>query len=265
MIFQRREKRNLFERVRDLVQPRKGWRRGFRYIGKRVQRLPDTPHRIALGFACGAIASFTPFFTLHALVAALLAWTVRGNVISAVFGTIVGNPISFPLIAATSMKLGSWMMGRIHDESSLDTKLSFDYVTSHPFDFLQSIFAPYLLGGIGPGLLVGLICYVLIRPAVAGFQLRRRTVLSERADSLVAERLARQTSRSAAPSPAGGVAAADSEHRHNSLDALRRASLPKRGAGVVPFPKRGPASAEEAKSEPAHEPSDDDDSKSRAL
>ena len=30
--------------------------------GHRVRRLPDTPHRIALGFACGVFVSFTPFF-----------------------------------------------------------------------------------------------------------------------------------------------------------------------------------------------------------
>ena len=38
-------------RIREAVLPRRGWRRGIEYLGHRVRRLPDTPHRIALGFA----------------------------------------------------------------------------------------------------------------------------------------------------------------------------------------------------------------------
>lgn len=248
MIFQRREKLSLWGRLRDLVRPRKGWKRGFRYIGKRVQRLPDTPHRIALGFACGALASFTPFFTLHALVAALLAWIVRGNLIASVFGTIVGNPISFPLIAATALKTGNWMMGRIANIEAANEKMTFAYVTDHPLDFLESIFVPYLVGGFIPGLLCALACYLLIRPAVAGFQRRRRTILSERAETLVAERRSRIEAE------------------------IRGAGGEARLAGVVPFPKRAAAAGPRGvdpkdpdDNEPGAGQPQNDNSKTRAL
>lgn len=245
MIFQRREKLSLWARLRDFVRPRKGWKRGFRYIGKRVQRLPDTPHRIALGFACGALASFTPFFTLHALVAALLAWISRGNLIAAVFGTIVGNPITFPLIAATSLQFGNWMMGRIANIDAANEKMTFAYVTDHPFDFLESIFVPYLVGGFLPGVLCALACYLLIRPAVATFQRRRRTILSERAETLVAERRSRIEAELANVTGEG------------------------RSAGVVPFPKRAGARiadpAEPDDREPRTDQPQNDNSKSRAL
>jgi uncharacterized protein (DUF2062 family) len=69
MIFKRRKTLGPLGRLLEVLQPRKSWRRGFAYVGRRVQRLPDTPHRIALGFACGAMASFTPLFTLHIVVA----------------------------------------------------------------------------------------------------------------------------------------------------------------------------------------------------
>lgn len=180
MIFKRREKRGFWDRIGDLLSPKKGWRRGFVYIGRRVQRLPDTPHRIALGFACGALASFSPFFTLHALVAVILAWVVRGNIIAAAFGTIVGNPVSFPFIAAASLKTGNWLLGRSDGTETLD-KLSFDYVWSQPLEFLEMIFTPYLIGGIAPGLLCAAAFYFLLRPIVARFQERRRAILSERA------------------------------------------------------------------------------------
>ena len=73
MVFKRRVKPSLVSRVRAAVLPRRGWRRGVEYLGHRVRRLPDTPHRIALGFACGVFSSFTPFFGLHIILAVVIA------------------------------------------------------------------------------------------------------------------------------------------------------------------------------------------------
>ena len=39
-------------RARAWIAPRKGWARGFEYMGRRMQRLPDAPESIALGL-CG--------------------------------------------------------------------------------------------------------------------------------------------------------------------------------------------------------------------
>lgn len=188
MVFKRREKLGFWARLRELAAPRKGWSRGFRYIGRRVQRLPDTPHRIALGFACGAFASFTPLFTLHALVAVALAWGIRANIIASIFGTIVGNPISFGFIAYICMTLGNWILGRADAGVNLDEKLTFEYVSTYPADFLVSIFVPYLIGGLIPGALAGLAAYILIKPAIARFQKRRRDVLADRARTLLVAR-----------------------------------------------------------------------------
>ena len=81
------------------------------YLGHRVRRLPDTPHRIALGFACGVFASFTPFFGLHFVLAAVLAGLLRGNIVAALIGTVAGNPLTFPLIASVSLGLGRRILG----------------------------------------------------------------------------------------------------------------------------------------------------------
>jgi uncharacterized protein (DUF2062 family) len=186
MVFKRREKLGFWRKARAILSPQKGWSRGIRYISKRMQRLPDTPHRIALGFACGAMASFTPFFTLHALVAGLFAWVVRGNILAGVFGTIIGNPITFGLIAYTCMNMGNWLLGRIGAGTDIDM-LTFAYVWEQPFEFLHLIFIPYLIGGIVPGLICSVICYVLLRPAINRFQQRRRKILAGRARSLAAK------------------------------------------------------------------------------
>jgi uncharacterized protein (DUF2062 family) len=111
MVFKRRDSPPLASRLRQLLFPRRGWRRGIEYLGHRVRRLPDTPHRIALGFACGVYASFTPFFGLHFFLAVALARILRGNMVSSLVGTAVGNPLTFPLIASVSLTLGRRILG----------------------------------------------------------------------------------------------------------------------------------------------------------
>jgi len=163
--------------MREILYPRKGFWRGMDYIRKRLHRLPDSPHRIALGFACGAVASFTPFFGVHIVLAAALAWLVRGNILAAAFGTIVGNPLTFPFIAAFSLNTG-W---RILDTGTRATDS--DFSVGWLLENIEQIFLPYLVGGILPGLLAGVICYWFIGPIVEAYQRRRRRRLARRADA----------------------------------------------------------------------------------
>ena len=200
MIFKRRERPRFWSRLREMMYPRKGLWRGIDYIRKRLHRLPDSPHRIALGFACGAFVSFTPFFTLHFVLAAALAWVLRGNILAAVFGTAVGNPLTFPFISVAALWLGRMMMGRTHDGSGFEkvshafaeainsiwptVKSWFGYGPSMwdgLWDFFNDVFLPYLIGGILPGLVCAVICYWLIGPIVEAYQERRRRRLQKRA------------------------------------------------------------------------------------
>lgn len=201
MIFKRRERAPLADRLREALYPRKGFWRGVEYIRKRMHRLPDSPHRIAVGFACGAFVSFTPFFGFHFFLAALLAWLLRGNVLASLFGTIVGNPLTFPFISVSSLWIGRWMLGRYHGGSEFaavtrafaealnsieaTVKSWFGYGPSMwdgILGFLDEVFLPYLIGGILPGLVTAVVCYWLIGPVVAAYQERRRRRLARRAE-----------------------------------------------------------------------------------
>ncbi len=177
MIFKRRDRPPFRDRLREMLYPRKGFWRGMDYIRKRLHRLPDSPHRIALGFACGAFASFSPFFGFHIVLAAALGWLVRGNILAAVFGTMVGNPVTFPFIAAFSLNTG-W---RILDTGTRATDS--DFSVGWLLDNIEQIFLPYLVGGILPGLLAGVICYWFIGPIVEAYQKRRRRRLAKRAEA----------------------------------------------------------------------------------
>ncbi|MEM8792804.1 MAG: DUF2062 domain-containing protein [Pseudomonadota bacterium] len=184
--------------MREFIAPRKGFTRGMEYIGKRMKRLPDSPHRIALGFACGAFASFSPFFGFHFFVAAGCAWLVRGNILASLFGTIIGNPISFPLISTASLSTGRWIFGSTSEESGFDAVMDafsealksiwatmrswFGYEQSMVdglVSFFYEVFLPYLVGGIPCGILAAVISYWLLGPIVAAYQKRRRRKLEE--------------------------------------------------------------------------------------
>lgn len=203
MIFKRRNYPGFWNRLREFLYPRKGFWRGMDYIRKRLHRLPDSPHRIALGFACGAFTSFTPFFGFHFFIAAGMAWMLRGNILASLFGTAVGNPLTFPLIAPLCLWLGRWMMGRWDYSSDFElvthafaeamnslwmtAKSWFGYGSSMAdglLGFLDHVFLPYLIGGILPGLVTAIVAYWTIGPIVAAYQERRRKKLARKAERM---------------------------------------------------------------------------------
>ena len=200
MVFKRRDKPPFSVRIREILLPRRGWRRGIEYLAHRMRRLPDSPHRIALGFACGVFSSFTPFFGLHFLLAVAMARAVRANIIAALIGTGVGNPLTFPLIAPVALALGRRILG--HGASGRDYGRVSDAFANAFGGIREGIFAmfghgeahwhrlvpffrdilwPYLVGGLLPGLAAGLLAYYLTRPLVAAYQNRRRARMLQRA------------------------------------------------------------------------------------
>lgn len=200
MVFKRRTPLSWGRRIADAVYPRTGWRRALEYFAHRLRRLPDTPHKIALGFACGVFVSFSPFFGFHFVYAGLCALILRGNLLAAFLGTFVGNPLTFPFIATISLGLGRQFLDiKGGPEGFHSVQESFlgafsglwqsltslvgmgDPAWGKLATFMSEIFWPYLLGGIGPGLIVAAAFYFLSRPVIAAYQMRRRSKLLARA------------------------------------------------------------------------------------
>ena len=193
MVFKRRDRPPIPERLREAILPRRGWRRAIEYIGHRIRRLPDTPHRIALGFACGVMISFTPFFGLHLVGGMALAWLVGGNMLAAAIGQVVGNPFTLPFIAWISMALGRRILGtgltgrdfeRVMEAFTLaaeglwETFLSLLGLGESQWPKValiwNEVMLPYFVGGLLPGLVTSIGFYYIVRPLVAGYQAARR-------------------------------------------------------------------------------------------
>lgn len=213
MVFKRRDKRTYAQRLADGVYPRGGWGRALYYVLHRLRRLPDPPERIARGIAVGVLVSFTPFFGFHFVIAALLAWMMQGNMLAALLATFFGNPLTFPLIVGISMEIGSKILGLstgfpLHTivdafgNASLELwwnfKAMFTSETTHWGSlsrFFRDVFLPYLVGGLVPGSVLGLIAYFVSRPLISAYQVARIKRLKKRYEKRRAAKAARADAR----------------------------------------------------------------------
>lgn len=190
MVFKRRTPRTYFEVFSESLYPRGGWRRATQYIVHRVRRLPDPAHKISRGIAVGVFTSFTPLFGMHFIIAGFLTWAIRGNIIAALLATFVGNPLTFPLIAAVSMEVGSLLLGQgslplplvlaSFSDAANDLWRNFIAIfNNRPADwgglrvFFERVFMPYLVGGLIPGLVAGGASYYLANPVIVAYQKAR--------------------------------------------------------------------------------------------
>jgi len=199
MVFKRRDRRHPLRVAWELIWPRGGWSRALSYLKHRLRRIPDRPERIARGIWAGLFVTFTPFVGLHLMVAALVAFAMRANIVAALIATFLSNPVTLAPIAWLSLRLGYWMLGIRPEAGMMRTSLdrfgealtmlwkNFKAIfTPQTADwawlpsFYQEIFYPYLIGGIVPGLIVAYIGYFASVPVIRAYQNRRKGFLAQR-------------------------------------------------------------------------------------
>jgi uncharacterized protein (DUF2062 family) len=207
MILKRRESVGLWRRVRNFFWPEIGFNRAAKYMSHKVNRISGSPHAIALGFAAGAFASFTPVIGFHFVLAALVAWIVGGNILASAIGTSVGNPLTFPFIWIATHNVGSFLLGQEgrHDIALAAPHGGIRLLFSQPGSFfselwatLEPVFWPMCVGAVPLGLACGAVCYFLLKPAIARYKKRRARVREKRAAEL-------RQRREAGPGPRGGL------------------------------------------------------------
>lgn len=212
-MFRRRNPLSWAQWAKEQVYPRGGFKRATTYLWHRLRRLPDPPHRIARGVFAGTFVNFPPILGFQVLSALGLAWIMRGNLLAAALATLLSNPITTPVIAIVSLKMGYWMLGidggfTVHAVFSAfaaaghDLWFNFLAIFNHHTarweglrDFWDHIYLPYFVGSIIPGLLSSTVLYKLTIPALTAYQALRRRALMKR---VAARRAARDAAEAAA-------------------------------------------------------------------
>lgn len=211
MVFKRRDKRPIWKIVAEFFYPRGGWLRAARYVRHRLHRLPDPPHKISRGIWAGVFTTFTPFYGLHFVVAALIAFLMQGNILAALLATFFGNPLTYVPIAVVALTAGHWILGTEFDPEHVERSLGGKFSDAgrdlwHNFRamftdaepdwrglsvFYDEVFFPYLIGGIIPGIIVATVCYYLAVPLIQAYQKRRRGRIKNKLDAIKAKRAAK--------------------------------------------------------------------------
>jgi uncharacterized protein len=189
MLFARRQSLSLWRRAVAWVWPPRDVRRTVRYVWLRMRRLGASPHRLALGVALGVFAACTPLIGLQFLLAAGLAWALRGSIPAAMIGTFWANPITCPPIWLASYGIGATLLGHdpfIEGHQVPETLRRLGALTLHVdqqalllvYRTVSPILQPVLLGSIPLGFVIAGAAYTLVyRLAVRAARQRGGTPL----------------------------------------------------------------------------------------
>ncbi len=180
MLFRRRTEQGFWERLRLWLWPRVSWRRSVLYYLKRILRLSGTPNAIALGAAIGIFTSFTPFLGFHLLITFVIAWVVGANTIAGVLATSIGNPLTFPIIWASTYQIGNLIL---RGASQMPPPRLEHEMLHRSLAEIVPLIEPMLVGSVPIGLLFGGITYLVAYKAVSAYQEARRRRLEGRRNS----------------------------------------------------------------------------------
>ena len=205
MVFKRREKRSWGSLLQFLLWPKGGWTRAAVYVKHRLHRLPDNPEKIARGIWAGVFTTFTPFYGLHFLTAAIIARLLKGNILAALLATFFGNPLTYVPIGVISLQTGHFFLGTDYIPSAEGGKSILEKFLDAGADlqqnvlafvkgvetdwsrleiFYQEVFFPYMIGGIIPGLIVATLGYYLSEPIIRAYKNRRKGFLLKKLRAL---------------------------------------------------------------------------------
>lgn len=123
----------------------------LRIIKLKVYRIRDFPESVAIGLSWGVAVSFTPLLGFHLIICYLGTWLMRGNLIAATVGTIVGNPWTFPFFFYTDYKIGLFFF-----QKPLD---NYEFKVQFFIENFGNLFYPTLLGSLPIAFLTWFITY----------------------------------------------------------------------------------------------------------
>ena len=184
MLFARRTRLPFHLRLWQALWPPIGVPRTVRYCKLRLARLKGSPHALALGLACGVFAAFVPLIGTQMALAAVVAYLVRASLATALIGTLVGTPLTYPAMWVASYAAGATLIGIDGDINGVAVVAGADRLWDaawsgsqeavyHSTLALWPVFYPMLIGGVLLGLLAGALAYYMAFGVATAQQARR--------------------------------------------------------------------------------------------
>lgn len=181
MLFRRKKPVLFWEKLRVTLFPRHSYGRSLKYFQKRILRLNATPHAIAAGLAAGVLVSFTPFLGLHFFLAFVIAYIFAGNMIAAAAGTLIGNPLTFPLIWSMTLQLGQGILsGNIEKIDAHATVVHKEFSYLDFVNIWEPLLKPMVVGGVPLGLCFAIPIYFIARWSVTKYRVAREAKMQRR-------------------------------------------------------------------------------------
>ena len=129
-------------------------------------RVKDSKDKLAIGFACGSMVSFSPFIGFHFLLAVIFAYILRGNIIASLIGTFVGNPFTFPFIWIFIYKIGNIFF---KNDQNFSLELTFQSLFNQGYDIL----IPMMIGSLIVSIPIWFISYFTVKFLMTSFKRRK--------------------------------------------------------------------------------------------
>ena len=129
-------------------------------------RVKDSKDKLAIGFACGSMVSFSPFIGFHFLLAVIFAYIFRGNIIASLIGTFVGNPFTFPFIWIFIYKVGNIFF---NNDQNFSLELTFQSLFNQGYDIL----IPMMIGSLIVSIPIWFISYFTVKFLMTSFKRRK--------------------------------------------------------------------------------------------
>ena len=129
-------------------------------------RVKDSRDKLAIGFACGSMVSFSPFIGFHFLLAIIFAYILRGNIVASLIGTFIGNPFTFPFIWIFIYKVGNIFFKN-------NQSFSLEFTFQSLFDQGYEILIPMLIGSLIVSMPIWFISYFTVKFLMSSFKKRK--------------------------------------------------------------------------------------------
>lgn len=127
--------------------------RYLKLLKYKIFRIKDFPESVAIGLAWGAAVSFTPLLGFHLIICYSGTLIMRGNLIAATVGTIIGNPWTFPFFFYLAYKIGLLFY--------FEPLEHYEFEISFFLKNFENLFYPTMFGSLPVSILVWLITYYI--------------------------------------------------------------------------------------------------------